>query len=274
MCIICRYEHGATLAGVLYFHRISDRRMGGISRHNLNMFKKLCGDDALKNVVIVTNMWGDVKPHIGDARETQLREKDIFFKPVLAKGAQMARHDDTVPSAQRIIRLLLNNHPLPLRIQEELVIEGKEITKTSAAEELNRELNAQIRKYQQEMEEAMEEMQRAMNAENEELKRELQEKAQWMEKEIKRFKNDSQRLSSDYKKEKERLEARVQQVELESTKGMERQQQQIEELKSLFLSIRTATSESEKARKRAQIQELTGKSGYGLYPRLRRLWAW
>ena len=274
MGTIRRYKQGATLAGILYFYRISDRRMGGISRHNLNMFKKLCGDDALKNVVVITNMWGDVKPHIGNARETQLREKDIFFKPVLDKGAQMARHDDTVPSAQRIIRLLLDNHPLPLRIQEELVIEGKDITKTSAGEELNREFNAQIKKYQQEMEETMEEMQRTMGAENEALKRELEEKTRWMEKEIKRFKHDSERMSSDYKKERERLEARVRQVELESMKGREQQEQRMEELKSLFLSIRTTTSASEKAQKRARIDELTGKSGRGLYPKLKRLWTW
>lgn len=53
---IHRYEQGGTLAGVLYFHRISDFEMGEISMRNLNMFRKLCGDGTLQNVVIVTNM--------------------------------------------------------------------------------------------------------------------------------------------------------------------------------------------------------------------------
>jgi len=88
---IHRYERGNTLAGVLYFHRISNFRMGGISTRNFNMFRKLCGDSTLQNVVIITNMWGEVDPQVGGAREAELVREDIFFKPVLDKGAQIAR---------------------------------------------------------------------------------------------------------------------------------------------------------------------------------------
>ena len=42
--------------------------------------------------------------------------RDVFFKPVLDKGGQMARHNNTVASAENVIRLVLYNHPLPLRI--------------------------------------------------------------------------------------------------------------------------------------------------------------
>ncbi|KAF9645238.1 hypothetical protein BDM02DRAFT_3069192, partial [Thelephora ganbajun] len=153
------YERGNTLAGVLYFHRISDFRMGGISTRNFNMFRKLCGDRTLQNVVIVTNMWGEVDPQVGGAREAELMREDIFFKPVLDKGAQMARHENTSISAENIVRLIFENHPLPLRIQEELVNEHKNISETSAGEELNREFNAQIKKHQQEMRVLKEEMQ-------------------------------------------------------------------------------------------------------------------
>jgi len=110
-----RYERGGTLAGVLYFHRISDLMMGGISTRNLKMFRKLCGDTTLQNVVIVTNMWGEVGSRVGDAREAELMEDDAFFKPVLDKGGQMARHNNTVASAESIIRRILDNRPLPLR---------------------------------------------------------------------------------------------------------------------------------------------------------------
>jgi hypothetical protein len=147
----CRYERGNTLAGVLYFHRISDFRMGGVSTRNFKMFRKLFSDSALQNVVIVTNMWGEVGPRVGEAREAELMKEDIFFKLVLEKGVQMARHENAVPSAENIVRLILDNHLLPLRIQKELVDEHKDISETSAGEELNRELNAQIKKHQQEM---------------------------------------------------------------------------------------------------------------------------
>ena len=230
------------------------------------MFRKLCGDDALKNVVIVTNMWGNVDPHTGDEREARLKGSDIFFKPVLTEGAQMARHDNTVSSAERIVRLILNHHPVPLRIQEELVDERKDITKTSAGVELDREKQEQIEKYKREMEETMKEMQEAMWGENEKLKRELQDQTQLMEVEVKRVQKDRDRLASEYKEEKKRLVARVQQVEMEMTMGMERQQRQIEGLMDNFFSVQNAAShQSKKARKPSK----TDKAGAGFFSRLR-----
>src|SRR5258708_39114952 len=99
--------------------------MGGVAMKNFRMFRKLCGEDAFKNVVIVTNRWKGLDPGVGEVRQDELATKDQYFKPVLDQGARMARHDNTVPSAERIIRLILNNHPLPLHIQEELVDEVK-----------------------------------------------------------------------------------------------------------------------------------------------------
>ena len=214
-----RYKGDVKLAGVLYFHRISDVRVGGISTRNFGMFRKLCGDNLLRNVVIVTNRWEEVDPQVGEAREAELRRGDRFFQPLLAKGARMARHDGTATSAEKIIRLLLCNNPLPPRIQEELVIEGKDITQTTAGKGLNREFDTQIRKYQQEIEK-MKEMQQVISAEV----KELQIKTQRIQEEIERFQKDSQKLEWDYEKEKERLKARVQLMEPEAMKGMKRQQ--------------------------------------------------
>lgn len=118
----CRFKGDVKLAGVLYFHRISDIRMGGISTKNFGMFRKLFGDKVLRNVVIVTNRWGEVDPRVGERREAELAGDHLFFKPVLAKGARIARHHGTVPSAEAIIRLILENPPLPLRTQEDLMV--------------------------------------------------------------------------------------------------------------------------------------------------------
>ena len=76
-------------------------------------------DNALRNVVIVINMWGEVGPGVGKNREAKLKES--IFKSVIDGGARMARHENTLPPAKKIIRLILGDHPLPLRIQEELV---------------------------------------------------------------------------------------------------------------------------------------------------------
>ena len=176
---------------------------------NLKMFRKLCGESTLRNVVVVTNMWGEVDPKVGDAREVELMTDDIFFKPVLDKGAQTARHENTITSAQNIIRLVLNNHPIPLRIQVELVDEHKDISETGAGEELNREINAQIRKHQEEMRVLREEMEQAMRDKDEETRRELEIETQKMQREVERFENDAKRFGSDYRKEKDRHAARL-----------------------------------------------------------------
>jgi len=220
------YEQNKTLAGVLYFHRISDFKMTGISRRNFGMFRKLCGDDALQNVVIVTNMWGEVNAEVGNKREAELMSQDDFFKPVIEKGARMARHQNKANSAKRIIRFILGNHPLPLRIQEELVKENKDISDTDAAKELNRVINAQIKKHQEEMRILREEIEQAMKDKDEEVKRGLEDEMKRLQKMIERLQGDRGRLVSDY-------------------------QERIGQLKDSF-----RTSEEEKAKMREEIDRL------------------
>ena len=186
------------LAGILYFHRISDSRMGGIPLRNFKMFRKLCGESTLKNVVVVTNMWGGVDPWVGDAREAELMGGDIFFKPLLDGGSRMARHNNTFASAENIIRLVLDNRPLPLQIQVELVDEHKNISETSAGEELNRELNNLIKKKQEDMRIVREEMEQAMRDKDEETRRELVIETEKMQKEIERLRNDAERFTSEH----------------------------------------------------------------------------
>ena len=202
-----RYEQNVKLTGVLYFHRISDVRMGGTPVKNFKMFQKLCGESALQNVVIVTNMWGGVDRQVGEKREAELKGKDIFFKPVLEKHARMARHENTVPSAEGILRLVLNNQPIPLRIQVELVGEHKGMSETSAGEELNQELNSQIRKHKEDLRILEEEMQQAAEDKDEETRKELEDEANKMRNWIKRIEREAKRLGSDYRKKERKLKA-------------------------------------------------------------------
>ena len=115
------------------------------------MFRELCGDSTLKNVLLVTNMWGEVSKEVGEAREVELAQKDIFFKPVMEKGARLLRHGNTVESAQEILRYIIGNQPQSLRIQRELVDEKKDISQTAAGAELNRGLLRQAEKHRMEM---------------------------------------------------------------------------------------------------------------------------
>ena len=151
-----RYQKGIKLSGIIYMHRISDNRMGGLSQKNFKMFKEMCGIEAAKNVVIVTSMWDEVHADRGEAREKEL--KSLFFKPILDQGAQLLRNDNTQQSALRIIAHFIENQPLPLRIQQELVDEHKQLDKTGAGAQLLMELDKQQELYRNEINALKEEM--------------------------------------------------------------------------------------------------------------------
>ena len=75
------------------------------------MLQELCGGSTFRNVAIVTSgRWEENHYRYAD-REAELME-DIHFRLVINKGAQLARYDNTIASAQKIIRLILDNHSL------------------------------------------------------------------------------------------------------------------------------------------------------------------
>lgn len=82
------YMSGEQLAGIIYMHRISDIRMGWTSQQNFRMFRKLCGEKAAENVIIITTMW-DKGREEGESREKDLQ--NVYFKAALDDGAQMCR---------------------------------------------------------------------------------------------------------------------------------------------------------------------------------------
>lgn len=261
-------------------HRISDFRMGGISRRNFGMFRQLCGDSSLNHVAIVTNMWGEVSPNVGEAREAELREKDLFFKPVLDKHAKMLRHDNTLESAQTIVRSFLDNSPEPLRIQRELVDEHKELLQTAAGAELNRELMEQERKHREELRTIKIEMQAAIKARDEETRKELEEESRKLQAEMSRIQMDSQKLESNCHEEQARLEQQVQaiaqQARQEAEKAAAAHEHRLEELR-LQLRDNPNGTEADKSGIQQLIDNLQrsfeahNRSGGGLFSQIGRV---
>ncbi|KAH8825832.1 P-loop containing nucleoside triphosphate hydrolase protein [Flagelloscypha sp. PMI_526] len=144
------YREGPPLAGVIYMHRISDVRFSGGAGKTVKMFHQLCGDKALPNVRIVTNMWGKVSKAEGEARQAELAK--VFFKPLLAGGAKLLPHLNTRESAHSILTNMLSDRPEPLQIQVEMVKQKMKFSQTAAGKELNRELEEAARKHSKEME--------------------------------------------------------------------------------------------------------------------------
>jgi hypothetical protein len=237
-------------------HRISDFRVGGISRRNFKMFRELCGDSSLKNVVILTNMWGEVSLQVGEAREAELAREDKFFRPALDKRAQLARHTNTVESAKAILRLLVQKKPVALRIQRELVDQHKDISQTAAGEELNRELMLQAQKHREEMRKLQEDMQAAINERDEETRRELEEEHRKLRERMAKVQNDSEKLASDYNRDKERLEQLIEEAKQQSERAEREYQRQIQELRSKLRLANDVHAPEEEANIRLQLAEM------------------
>ncbi|KAL4062282.1 hypothetical protein V8B97DRAFT_1878072 [Scleroderma yunnanense] len=153
------------LTGLIYVHRISDTRVGGTSHRNLRMFQKLCGDESLKNVVIVTTMWDKVTTEEGKQREQELMSSDNLFRPLLDKGATMMRHDRTPESATNVINYLLKKEPTKPQIVREIADQKKALEDTAAGAELHSEIRELLRKHKEEMETLKAEMRDMMRKE-------------------------------------------------------------------------------------------------------------
>ena len=53
-------EKRMKLSGIIYLHRITDTRVGGIAWRNLRMLHELVGADKMANVLLVSTRWEEV----------------------------------------------------------------------------------------------------------------------------------------------------------------------------------------------------------------------
>ncbi|KAF9476216.1 hypothetical protein BDN70DRAFT_186278 [Pholiota conissans] len=204
------YEQGKRLAGVIYTHRILDNRVGGISARSFRMFRNLCGEASLRNIIITTTMWDQVEISLGEQREKELASKDAFFKSAIEKGARLSRHDNTLESAQSIIRSIIQNNtaPVTLKIQEELH-NGVDISDTQAGKEITREIFEQMERHRLEMRGLLIEIQEATRTRDEESRKELVEEKARIESVIQRLHLDSTNIVKSYTDILLRMEERL-----------------------------------------------------------------
>ncbi|EMD33877.1 hypothetical protein CERSUDRAFT_159133 [Gelatoporia subvermispora B] len=179
--VVAEYERGYRFTGILYFHRISDNRIGGAALRNFRFFRALCGNHALKSSAIVTNMWGEVSKEVGREREEELMRKDILFKPALDAGARLYRHEFNPESAHEILRRVIKNRPCTLLLQQEIVEQGKHISATAAGVAFLGELALVQQKYQDQLRELLKEIDEAIANHDEDDRVELEDGLQRLE---------------------------------------------------------------------------------------------
>ena len=158
-------------------------------------------------------MWGEDPLDVNEAREKELSGK--IFKTALDNGARMVRHYNTAQSAHDVVRRIMNNHPVVLQIQRELVDERKDFIDTAAGDSINRELKELGRRHQVELRGLRAEMAQALGEKDDEMRRELEDAKRELEEQVKKTGRASNAMCMNYTAEKERVEAKVVEVERE-----------------------------------------------------------
>ena len=119
------------IAGIIYLHEITQKNMTDTALKNLDMFRKLCGDDALG-----TTKWGEVPPEVRENREKELAE--TFWKEMIQRGSIMMQVDTDASSAWATVHHILWNTPIDsVLIQDELVEHRKALLQTTAGQMLH-----------------------------------------------------------------------------------------------------------------------------------------
>lgn len=152
------YDEGSLLSGIIYLHRISDPRMDGASMKNLRMFRKLCGPNNLRNVILATTMWEKIPEAEGVTRESQLKRE--FWNDMIAKGSTVARVSTDPLDAIKPVERFLGKETMVLRLQEELS-SGKTLIQTEAGAAIQEDIERLSVQYAKNLEAAKEEMRQA-----------------------------------------------------------------------------------------------------------------
>ncbi|KAA8893581.1 P-loop containing nucleoside triphosphate hydrolase protein [Sphaerosporella brunnea] len=214
------YKEKRLLSGIIYLHRITDVRMEGSALKNLRMFKSLCGEDALHNVLLTTTQWSRVDPREGEARELELKTKKEFWKPLLDRGATLARFYGDRGSGLELIHKLMAREPKVLDIQEQIVDKKMDLIDTSAGQTINEELIRLQKKYAEELKSTKQELQAALESKDEELKEMLAEQQDREERRLAKIEAERKELLAKHETEIKKRDEEMRKRDEESRKEL------------------------------------------------------
>ena len=139
--------------------------MAGTPLKNLQVFRKLCGKDALDKVYLTTTMWDEIESSVGERRLDEL--KTVYWKAMINQGAQIAccRSDDGSP--KRLFRQILAQETprKALLIQDEMAEQRMELKQTATGQQLYSQLEALVGKQMDVLRRIDKERKGAANAE-------------------------------------------------------------------------------------------------------------
>jgi hypothetical protein len=219
------YRHGTRLTGIVYIHNITKPRMQGSAFQNIRMFRSLCGEDALKNVVLATSFWDEVNPSLGAERERELLTSKDFWANMVAKGSEVVRISPDRSVCLGVLERIAKKSQVDLLVQREIVLENRRVEDTTLwkadpdAKEKRKVEQQLARERQQEkgkMQAELKARQKAQNEEMERLRREQQRREQEQRQRLQRQQEEHQRERRRQEQERRESEWERRRLEEES----------------------------------------------------------
>ncbi|KZT74178.1 hypothetical protein DAEQUDRAFT_293076 [Daedalea quercina L-15889] len=112
MWMLTEYPSSTLLSGIVFFHRITDFRISGLTLQTHRLVRRLCGTNTVTRMVLVTTMWDSVSAAVGELRSAELQR--TFTKD----SVRVLPFDGTHESAVAIIGAVLgpgNGNPQQVR---------------------------------------------------------------------------------------------------------------------------------------------------------------
>jgi hypothetical protein len=139
---------------VIYLHDITQEGWTRSSQTNLDLFFKLCGEEAMTQVSIVATKWDKISTRLDEGTERLKELKNDYWKHMIQQDAsvcilqpdvspdQRAASEGSIPPWGIIHRLVssMDGRSVVLQIQTEIVKLEKELGETEAGKELRRKL--------------------------------------------------------------------------------------------------------------------------------------
>ena len=175
--------------------------MTGTAVKNLDLFTRLCGDESLKNVMLLTTKW-DTPAKFSQSHEEELTTN--FWASMIKLGCPKPKRigaivdeaSSIVDPISQVIAPMLKYEPTWLQIQRELGT-GKDLIGTLDGQYLNEELSAAVSEY---MQIAKSVLQEAHASKQKTTKEMLTEEAEEYEAKLEDAQKDKEALAEDFGK--------------------------------------------------------------------------
>jgi hypothetical protein len=201
---------GILLNGLVYLHRIVDPRISGTARSNMRLFRELCGNDNLNNVLLGTTFWTEVDDTIGQKREKQLLADPKFWKPMAEKGSRAFRLKGNRLEDLQILSHIAQRHgKFLIQAQEEMRL-GQQMHETSAGRAMNLGLDQIKREYEAKI--STERLEQQARIDEADRRRREEHRKEQVRTERQRRRNVKRLEREEARKDKERQESEARQA--------------------------------------------------------------